>query len=212
MKFKAVLLLFLFHLNSFGQDSIVSKISNKSNPILFSEFYFGGAGSDNGGLWLLGYNLNYQFNDKDFLTARFSGLLGIYDNYTLLAPTLILPFSDRKETQQEYALLYGKRWVKENVSFSISSGVSHTDRVYYKKVDEYYEKLNQDYFGIPIELNVKWFKAEKSRFRAYYGLIPIGSRRVSFGRSIGFKITGNFAKNDYLGLAVTYGFGWHKNY
>ena len=66
MKFKAVLLLFLFHLNSFGQDSIVSKISNKSNPILFSEFYFGGAGSDNGGLWLLGYNLNYQFNDKDF--------------------------------------------------------------------------------------------------------------------------------------------------
>ena len=143
MKFKAVLLLFLFHLNSFGQDSIVSKIRNKSNPILFSEFYFGGAGSDNGGLWLLGYNLNYQFNDKDFLTARFSGLLGIYDNYTLLAPTLILPFSDRKETQQEYALLYGKRWVKENVSFSISSGVSHTDRVYYKSVDEYYEKLNQ---------------------------------------------------------------------
>ena len=212
MKFKAVLLLFLFHLNSFGQDSIVSKIRNKSNPILFSEFYFGGAGSDNGGLWLLGYNLNYQFNDKDFLTARFSGLLGIYDNYTLLAPTLIFPFSDRKETQQEYALLYGKRWVKENVSFSISSGVSHTDRVYYKRVDEYYEKLNQDYFGIPIELNVKWFKAEKSRFRAYYGLIPIGSRRVSFGRSIGFKITGNFAKNDYLGLAVTYGFGWHKNY
>ena len=59
---------------------------------------------------------------------------------------------------------------------------------------------------------VKWFKAEKSRFRAYYGLIPIGKRKISFGRSVGFKLTANIAKNNYVGLTFTYGFGWHKKY
>lgn len=208
---KLIIILFLCF-NAFGQnDSTIDSIQ-KTNPVIFSEGYFGGAGSNNGGLWLLGYNLNYQFNDKDLMTARFSGLLGTYDNYLLASPLLILPFSTRKETQAEFALLYGKRWVYDNFSFSVSTGISHVDRDYYKKVDNYYENISENYFGVPIELNIKWFKSEKKRFRAYYGLIPIGKRKVSFGRSVGFKLTGNLAKNSYIGLALTYGFGWHKKY
>lgn len=208
---KLIIVLFVCF-NAFGQNDSTTDSIQKTNPVIFSEGYFGGSGSNNGGLLLLGYNLNYQFNDKDLLTARFSGLLGVYDNYVLASPLLILPFSTRKEAQVEYALLYGKRWVYNNLSFSVSTGISHVDRDYYKKENDYFENLSESYFGVPVELNIKWFKPVKKRFRAYYGLIPIGKRKVSFGRSVGFKLTGNFARNSNIGLAFTYGFGWHKKY
>jgi len=60
-------------------------------------------------------------------------------------------------------------------------------------------------------VNVKWFKKEKKRFRAYYGLIPIG-KPTSFGRSFGFKLYGNIGKLSYVGIGINYGFGWHKRY
>jgi hypothetical protein len=207
---QTILLLSLFFGNSlFAQDSLEIK---KTNPIIFTELYFGTAGGDNGGLWLLGYNINYQFNKKDLLTARFSGLLGYYENYFLPHPMIAEIFSQRREVQREYAILYGKRWLSDNFSFSLSTGISYVDRDYYQKVEDYHEKLNHQYLGVPLELNIKWFKAEKSRFRAYYGLIPIGKRKISFGRSVGFKLTANIAKNNYVGLTFTYGFGWHKKY
>lgn len=217
MKTKLTLAMFLFCLNIYGQENVVNDSVQKENPIVFCELYFGIGGGNNSNdsnksLTIFGANVNYQFNKRDLITARFSGLLGVNENYYLLGPIVPFPFSVRSEEQQEYALLYGKRWVNNGFSFSASAGISYIDREYYQKVDDFYEKANQSYFGFPIELNVKWFKAEKKVFRAYYGIIPIGKRKVSFGRSVGFKLIGNFAKNNYLGVAFTYGLGWHKKY
>ena len=212
MKVKLFFLILFAGFQVLAQDTLVNASESKTNPVIFTEVYFGGAGSDNGGLLLVGYNLNYQFRKNDLLTARFNGLLGLYQNFIVVSPLLVLPVSERKEIQKEFALLYGKRWTIDNYSLSASAGISYTDRDYYEKVGGYYEELNQNYFGVPFEINIKWFKPHKKKFRAYYGLIPIGKKKVSFGRSVGFKITGNLAKNNYVGLGFTYGFGWHKKY
>lgn len=212
MKYKALFIVFFFGIYLFAQNVTVDEIGSKTNPVLFSEAYFGGAGSAKGGLWLLGYNINYELPNNNLLTARYAVLLGVYENYVLVNPLLILPFSVRKETQQELALLYGKRWTNTNFSYSFSAGISYTNRNYYDKVLDSYQEFKQDYFGFPFECNIKWFKPQKKIFRAYYGLIPIGKRKVSFGRSVGFKLIGNVTKNNYIGLSITYGFGWHKKY
>jgi len=204
---KKLVLLFFVCLQAFGQEITEIDSVSKNNPILFSEAYFGGGGSDSGGLLILGLNLNYQFNKADLLTARYSGLAGGRNYYHLF-----FPFFVRGESREEFAFLYGKRWVDDNFSWSVSTGVSYTYREYHQKNEGYVEKLNEDYYGVPFEFSIKWFKGEKSRFRAYYGLIPIGKKKVSFGRSVGFKLIGNISKNNYAGVAFTYGFGWHKNY
>ena len=98
-----------------------------------------------------------------------------------------------------------------NFSVSISTGISYVETNYYQETEDYYEKVHEDYFGVPFEVNIKWFKSKKSRFRAYYGLIPIGKKKVAFGRSVGFKMIGNVGQNNYVGLAFTYGFGFIKN-
>lgn len=207
------IILFLFYgISVFGQDVVEQDPIAKTNPIIFTECYFGLYGGSNGGLTGFGLNLNYQFKKNDLLTARFNLNSGFMNDYLLISPVTPLPFSVREETQVEFAILYGKRWAKNNFSFSVSSGISHVERDYYQNNGEFYENLNQSYFGVPFEFNIKWFKSKKSRFRAYYGLIPIGKKKVSFGRSVGFKLIGNIAKNDYVGLAFTYGFGWHKKY
>lgn len=117
----------------------------------------------------------------------------------------------QREVQYEYGFLYGKRWTYGNYSLSGSVGISHFNRFYYENIQDE-EKLHETYFGVPFEFNLKFFKARKQRFRAYYGLIPIGKKKVSFGRSVGFKLTGNIAKHSNLGIGINYGFGWHKKY
>jgi hypothetical protein len=63
---------------------------------------------------------------------------------------------------------------------------------------------------LPIELNFKWFKSKKKRYRIY-GIIPVGEP-TSFGRNFGFKLVGNISKNSFVGLGIVYGFGIHKKY
>ena len=145
MKVKLFFLILFAGFQVLAQDTLVNASESKTNPVIFTEVYFGGAGSDNGGLLLVGYNLNYQFRKNDLLTARFNGLLGLYQNFIVVSPLLVLPVSERKEIQKEFALLYGKRWTIDNYSFSASAGISYTDRDYYEKVGGYYEELNQDY-------------------------------------------------------------------
>ncbi|RZK05528.1 MAG: hypothetical protein EOO46_15830 [Flavobacterium sp.] len=206
---KLVVLLF-FCLHTFGQEIKEIDSVSKNNPILFTEVFGGGGGSSNGGVWLWGLNLNYQFNKKDLLTARYSGIAVGKKENLMLGPFTAIPVFVRKETQQEFALLYGKRWIDDNFSWSVSTGISHTFRDYYQ--EDYAQRLNDNYLGVPFEFSIKWFKSEKSRFRAYYWLIPIGKRKVSFGRSFGFKFTGNVAKTSYFGFGISYGYGWHKKY
>lgn len=209
---KKLVVLLCFSLQMFGQETTEIDSLSTTNPILFAEIFGGGGGSNNGGVWLWGLNLNYQFNKKDVLTARYSGLaVGKREN-VMLGPFAAIPVFVRRESQEEFALLYGKRWIDGNFSVTISTGISYVERDYYQETEDYYEKLREDYFGVPFEVSIKWFKSKKSRFRAYYGIIPIGKKKVSFGRSFGFKFTGNIAKTTYLGFGISYGFGWHKKY
>lgn len=204
---KKLVVLLLFCLQMVGQETIKIDSITKSNLILFSEGYFGLAGSNRSGLGFAGLNVNYQFNKKDLITARYTGFAGGKSSWFLF-----LPFFVESESRHEFALLYGKRWINSGSSWSISSGASITNAIYYQNNINLNKNIDEVYFGVPLEINVKWFKANKSRFRAYYGLIPIGKKKVAFGRSVGFKLIGNFGKNNYVGLAFTYGFGFHKKY
>lgn len=207
MSFKFVFpFVFCFFLGH-SQDSIAIR---KSNPILFSEGYLGYAGGSSNG-FALGAGLNYQFYKKDLLTLRVTALLG---NRMRYAAAEVAPFPDfvRQEVLEEYALLYGKRYIFDNFSLSFSGGISLTNRRFYEETTEFYQLNSDRMVGFPFEVNIKWFKSEKDRFRAYYGLIPIGKRKVSFGRSIGFKLIGNVSKTNYTGIGITYGFGFHKKY
>ena len=200
-----------FHV--FGQKIVVSDSLQKTNPIVFYEFYGGIGGGTNGSMFFAGANLNYEFEKSNLTTLRYTGFASFEREYLYIG-YFPFPIFTREESVLEYAFLYGKRYTFDNKSLSFSAGISINDRTFYKYSEElnYYNKFDDINIGLPVEFNIKWFKAEKKRFRAYYGLIPIGKKRVSFGRSIGFKIIGNFSKTTYLGIGLTYGFGWHKKY
>ena len=87
MKTKLTLAVFLFCLNIYGQENVVNDSVQKENPIVFCELYFGIGGGNNSNdsnksLTIFGANVNYQFNKRDLITARFSGLwLSILERY-----------------------------------------------------------------------------------------------------------------------------------
>lgn len=197
----------------FGQNIVSSDSLQKTNPVLFYEFYCGIGGSTKGLMFFAGGNLNYEFLEKNLVTFRYTGF-GSFKRENLIVGFSAFPLFIRKESVIEYALLYGKRYVYDGKSLSFSAGISVNDRVYYNYSEEQnnYNKIEDVNLGLPVELNIKWFKAKKKRFRAYYGIIPIGKRKVSFGRSVGFKLIGNFSKTTYVGFGFTYGLGWHKQY
>lgn len=202
---------FVFYAQQRLETDSISNNKSKFNPIAFYEFYGGFGGSINEGFWIFGTNFNYEFSKSNLFTLRYTYLYGANPNSILFFPYSTLIYKKREE-QNEFAFLYGKRWTNKGISFSVSMGVSYVYRKNYELNDNIIYRNNQNYLGLPIELNVKFFKKNKQIFRAYYGLIPIGKRKVSFGRSVGFKLIGNFSKEQYLGLGITYGLGWHKKY
>ena len=209
---KRVLLLFIvFLVNSLSaQDSL--KVKTKSNPIAFYDVYLGFGGSRSSG-WIIGGTINYQFLKHDLVTARVGAYLGYTSEPVLVAPTVAFPIFIRDERIVDYGILYGKRWIINGTSYSVSGGISYVDREHLEPLDEeHYHQVEENSIGFPFELNIKWFKKEKKVFRAYYGLIPIGRKKISFGRSVGFKFVGNISKTTYTGFAISYGFGWHKKY
>lgn len=216
---KNIFVIFILHLQAFGQETPVSDSLENSNPVVFAEIFAGLGGSGAGMSFMWNGTINYQFRKTDLMSFRYSQIL-----VTKLGGTAIgyagSPTLNTEATIDEYALLYGKRWISNGTSFSISGGLSLSKR----KSEQYFEIINSigikgyqeifsdDYVGFPVELSLKWFKARKSVFRAYYGIIPIGRTKVAFGRSVGLKISGNFGKTNYLGMGISYGFGLHKNY
>ena len=207
MKNNYVLML-LFVVKVFGQEITVKDSISKTNPILFIESFLGSGGGAKGGLFLISGTLNYQFNKKHLISARYVANSSFSNSYIETSPfTTFLTFA-KTETQSEIGVLYGKRFINNNNSVSLSTGISFTGRNYYNEG----KKIFDNYFGIPIEISVKWFKGKKTRFRAYYGFIPIGKKKVSFGRSVGIKLIGNFSRSGYIAFGFSYGFGWHKKY
>jgi len=187
-----------------------------SNPIIFGEMLMGVGSSENFG-FVLGASLNYQ-RQKHLYTIRYTG----FDALELskiksgsISHLLIFPAYVDVEKINEYSFLYGRRHIYDNVSFSYSSGIGiayRQERQYIEDLDKYSDWISETNFGIPIELNIKWFKSRKQRLRIPYGLIPVGNKKIAFGRSIGFKLFGHISKNSYVGLGLTWGFGIHKDY
>ncbi len=195
---------FLFCYSQQERDTI----PGKTNPIIYSELFTGLAGG-NGIGFIIGGELNHQLKN-DLFTLKYG-----YQTFAKIGGTSFgfIGFPTFKETlkNHEIAVLYGKRYVKGGHSWSFSGGISKN----YSDVNQIENDMptleSQQYFGFPFEINIKWFKKEKKRFRAYYGIIPIG-KPTSFGRSVGFKLYGNIGKYSYLGIGLNYGFGWHKSY
>jgi len=190
----------------FVSFSVLSQ--QKENPIVFAEVFGGYSGGSSQG-WTRGFDFNFQ-HKKELFTLRFLELSDITSEYALLSPFTPFPIFRTVEKIDEIAALYGKRYVFDNKSLSFSVGISSLKREYFT-VSEGLESQNMDrYAGFPFEFNIKWFHANRERYRIY-GIIPIG-KPISFGRSFGFKITGNISKTNFIGLSVSYGLGFHKVY
>jgi len=202
-KFTVCIVAVLFICNSsLGQE--------KKNPILFAEMVVGYSNGSIKGMTGMG-SLNYQFNNN-LLTFR---SLEIIDNKKV-GSLFFLPVLILEERLNEYSFLYGRRFVDENSSMSYSVGIAYLKREFLlddlSTIDNY-DSLNygkDSYIGLPFEFNIKWFNSKKERYRIYE-LIPVG-KPVSFANSIGFKFYGTLSKTTFIGIGVSFGLGWHKEY
>jgi len=182
----------------------------KSNPTIYVEGILGYASGDSKG-WTIGGSFNVQ-SKKDLFSFRILSVNEINpENDGLEVLAIIFPFLFTKNTVEEYAVLYGKRYIFDNKSLSLSIGASSVHREYKIRRDTNRLHLEENYFGMPFEVNILWFKSTKQRYRAVYGLVPIG-KPTGFGRSIGFKLYGNISKHSFIGLGMTFGLGFYKKY
>ncbi|MDT0644868.1 hypothetical protein RM553_18670 [Zunongwangia sp. F363] len=203
----------LFLLVTFYSADIVSQEEKEVNlPIIFAEFMFGGAGRINGNAGILvGGELNYQYK-KNLFSIRYLENSQLESNIVFLSPVTPFPILREKNYNKETGLLYGKRWIYGGSSLSFSGGISFNSysSKFIDENDDHY-RLSDNYVGFPFEMNFKWFKSEKNRYRIMYGAIPVG-KPTAFGRDFGFKLTGNISRNSLIGVGLVYGMGIHKNY
>lgn len=177
----------------------------KSNPILFAEYYFGPAFGDSGG-FSNGASLNYQTRENLF-TLRYTNNVQLEGKFLFF----LFPAFEVVEQTDEFGVLYGRRKIYGNHSFSYSAGIAYVKHKEFINLENDVRNFEvQDGVGVPFEMNIKWFNAEKKRYRIYC-IVPVG-KPTAFSRSIGFKLYGNISKNSFIGLGINYGFGWHKNY
>ncbi|MFC6267756.1 hypothetical protein [Frigoriflavimonas asaccharolytica] len=191
--------------------SLIFSQQNKT-PIIYAESIFGYGGKIGGDSgFLIGGEANYQ-NKNNLFSARYINNAQI--NIGLVQLALIIPFPVTKEknNMQEYALLYGKRWVVNGHSFSVLGGISivQNQQIIFLEQNQKIDN-KENFIGFPFEANFSLFKSKKAPFRVLYGLIPIG-KPTTFGRSFGIKLVGNISKKSYVGLGFVYGLGIHKEY
>lgn len=206
MKKIFLILLLLLTGKNFGQDTIIQK----SNPIVYGELLFGFGGSFNKyNGYIYGGSLGYQIK-KNLFTIRYTVNPEI--KYKAATAGLVgVPVFYSRYKNKEIGLLYGRRFVKEGRSLSFAAGISTNELEYrYRHEGSEIQSTIKHYYGMAYELNIKWFKHRKERYRIY-GMFPVG-KPTAFGRSIGLKLTGNISKHSYLGFGITYGFGLHKHY
>lgn len=197
-KLLRIFLLFAISNSIFGQQTEDTEIQ-KSNPIIYVEGFAGGALVPNIAL-AAGAELNFQYK-KSLFSFRYTEVQGYKKNETI--PFFPVPTYYTSTYINEYALLYGLRWVKEKSSFSFSAGISYSN---YKAIDrdEDYNYTNtyNTYGGVPFELNWKWFGADKRSRPLWNILIPSG----------GVKVFGNISKGGFIGVGGTIGLGLNKHY
>ena len=191
------LIIVLFSLN-FGYSQ------EKQNKIFFVEYLQGVSIYKSESLQSSGLEVNYQFN-KDLLSIRFINIDVEFKEGGSIGFGQPIFSEKTNEKLDELSLLYGKRLISKGHSYSVSVGVSYN---FYKTdftqvVDGTITETTNDsknYFGLPFELNIKWFKKEK--------------KSPSFGHkiSIGLKLFGNISEKSYFGAGIVFGIGNHKNY
>lgn len=196
--------LFVFtFLKGFSQNDSIKK----TNPIIYGEFSIGPAsinaeGSKQSAIGL-GLSLNYQAQGSLY-TLRYNEIA----NFTHEV-VVIFPIISKNSSVREFGLLYGRRWLFSGSSISLSGGVSINSYENRLNSTQTFEKSN--HFGVPLEVNIRFFKKRKKRFRVLYGLVPIGEP-TAFGRSFGLKFSGNFSKRGFFLFGLTFGLGAHKYY
>ena len=192
-----------------SSDSVLASSEDstlKSNPIVYTEMFFGLSGGRAGGLGL-GLEVNYQSKNNLF-SARYVGNLRL-DNTGFTNPFIPIPNIESSSTAEEFSILYGYRKAINGHAFSVSGGLSRNKYTFYGENGN--NTYKRDYYlGFPFELNYQFFKREKERLYIY-GIIPIG-KPTALGQGLGVRIFGNISRNSYLGLALSGGFGYFKKY
>ena len=206
MKNYLTLFLLLIGLTLSSQNN-ANSTKLKTAPILYTSILGGWSGGHEVEGLTLSVDLNYQIN-KDLFTFRTLHIAEKNNDVNFFEALLIIPIFSGGDSVNEYALLYGKRFIFNSSALSFSAGISSNLIKYTNNTSI---KVRDTYVGIPWEVNWHLFKGRKKRFRLLYGIIPVG-KPTSFGRNIGVKLYGNIGKFNYIGIGITSGIGWHKKY
>ncbi|MBP1224144.1 hypothetical protein [Flavobacterium sp. 1355] len=190
-KLLKVIFVLIFTNSIYAQESNHIELKEKSNPIVYAEAFGGFSCMDHFGL-IGGGELNYQYK-KDIFSFRYSHLAGYVKRDSVFSFANV-------EDNDEYALLYGKRWSNNSHSFSVSAGVSSNNlKLTSRDFDNFqYER----FYGMPFEANFKWFYPKRKSHLIYNALIP----------SIGIKFFGTISKHTFVGVGLSLGFGFSKKY
>lgn len=171
-----------------------TELKPKSNPIIYVEAFGGFVGMKHFG-FAGGAELNYQYK-KNLFSLRYSHETGYVKRDS------VFNFMNA-EDNDEYAILYGRRWVKMSHSFSVSAGVSSNNlKLTTRDLDynSYFEYKR--FLGVPFEANFKWFKPKRKSNLILNAITP----------SVGFKVFGSISKNSFVGVGLILGLGLNKEY
>ena len=212
---KVLIIIILSTFTAFSQVTKDSIVKKKTNPVIYGDLFFGPSVDKNSRTIFIGGSLNYQYK-KNLFTIRYTENLDLETRWVFIFPTFI-----SKSENRETAILFGQRFIDGNQSLSFSAGISYNqfevfnydnENLFLSNFSKDLISSNYDNFiGFPFEAEIRWFNAKKQRYRIVYALIPIG-QPTSFGRSIGFKLLGNISKQSYIGIGLTFGIGYHKEY
>ena len=180
--------------------------SQKENPIAFFDVSIGGAIGQLDGL-MINSSVNYQTKHHLF-TLRGNYLLEVQAGF--INDVLLIPVPERTIAAYEIGGLYGYRKEMNSFSYHIAAGVS------YNHIKESLQNdvlvFKENLIGVPYEIGFKLYK-KKRRPLYLASFIPVEvGPPTALSRSIGLKIIGNLAKRSYIGLGISWGFGFHKVY
>lgn len=175
---------------------------NSRNSVFYIDAFFG---ISKIGSLDIGFSLNYQKADNLFMFRR------IYNTvwHDFEAGPDFTDTSQVIDYLSEHAILYGKRYMKEEYSYRFLLGISYNKAKYRLKNLPFSSK--DYYIGLPFEFGIKQFKEKKKPFFRLGDRLSFG-KPTAFGTSVGIKIYGNLSKESYIGIGLDFGFGFFKYY
>lgn len=178
----------------YAQETNQADVKAKSNPIIYGEVFGGFVGMKHFG-FAGGGELNYQYK-KNLFTLRYSHETGYVKKDSIFTFTNV-------EDNDEYAALYGRRWVTRSHSYSVSAGVSSNNLKLAKRdIDDNRYYQYKRFYGVPFEANFKWFKPKRKSNLILNAITP----------SVGLKLFGSISKNTFVGVGLVLGLGLNKEY